>query len=386
MNTTNISLCAYRYNALDLLTAIEPAGSQKLQRFYCREHLTTELQDQASQSVFQHDKQLLALQTRQGDRLDSRLLTTDQQRSVLQVAGPDGSVRQAYSAYGHRRVESGLGSLLGFNGEVVDSVTGHYLLGNGHRAFNPVLMRFNSPDSLSPFGRGGLNAYAYCLGDPVNFSDPTGRTARLITSLFSVANARIAMSPAIPYKLAKDALLWGAAGQLSGRATLGAAGSTIAGLTTMVSALTGVASAVAGITGDSEAAKVLGFISLGLVALTVTARVGSHWAARDPKTIPALKNFVENKGRLVSDGVSKRPSPIPSAPPMSPDPFANATAPLPTVSPADAPMFTFPGNNRTVEFLNQQIDRQVRIAGHGKFRRHSGVDMMNKNIRRRPSM
>ncbi|KAG0373379.1 hypothetical protein BGX24_011777, partial [Mortierella sp. AD032] len=26
------------------------------------------------------------------------------------------------------------------------------------RAFNPVLMRFNSPDSSSPFGSGGLNS------------------------------------------------------------------------------------------------------------------------------------------------------------------------------------------------------------------------------------
>ena len=72
------------------------------------------------------------------------------------------------------RVESGLLSLLGFNGERPDPVTGCYLLGNGYRAFNPVLMRFNSPDSLSPFGKGGLNAYAYCSGDPVNLSDPSG--------------------------------------------------------------------------------------------------------------------------------------------------------------------------------------------------------------------
>ncbi|ORC43846.1 hypothetical protein BZK31_28960, partial [Pseudomonas floridensis] len=38
---------------------------------------------------------------------------------------------------------------------------------------------FNSPDSLSPFGKGGLNAYAYCLGDPVNRKDPTGRVPGL---------------------------------------------------------------------------------------------------------------------------------------------------------------------------------------------------------------
>jgi RHS repeat-associated protein len=67
-----------------------------------------------------------------------------------------------------------LTSLLGFNGERPDSFTGHYLLGNGCRAFNPVLMRFNSPDNLSPFDKGGLNAYSYCSGDPVNRIDPTG--------------------------------------------------------------------------------------------------------------------------------------------------------------------------------------------------------------------
>lgn len=35
-------------------------------------------------------------------------------------------------------------------------------------------MKFCSPDEWSPFGRGGPNAYAYCKGDPVNASDPTG--------------------------------------------------------------------------------------------------------------------------------------------------------------------------------------------------------------------
>lgn len=35
-------------------------------------------------------------------------------------------------------------------------------------------MRFNGPDRLSPFGKGGLNSYAYCAGDPVNRIDPAG--------------------------------------------------------------------------------------------------------------------------------------------------------------------------------------------------------------------
>ncbi|MDB5994231.1 MAG: hypothetical protein JWP42_1367, partial [Pseudomonas sp.] len=36
---------------------------------------------------------------------------------------------------------------------------------------------FNSPDSWSPFGKGGLNAYAYCSGDPVNSSDSSGHVS-----------------------------------------------------------------------------------------------------------------------------------------------------------------------------------------------------------------
>lgn len=64
---------------------------------------------------------------------------------------------------------------LGFNGELLESSLERYQLGRGYRAYSPVLMRFNNPDELSPFGRGGLNGYAYCLGDPVNLVDPDGQ-------------------------------------------------------------------------------------------------------------------------------------------------------------------------------------------------------------------
>lgn len=42
--------------------------------------------------------------------------------------------------------------------------------------YSPPVCRFNSPDSLSPFGGGGVNAYAYCSGDPVNYVDPSGQS------------------------------------------------------------------------------------------------------------------------------------------------------------------------------------------------------------------
>jgi RHS repeat-associated protein len=102
------------------------------------------------------------------------LLATDQQNSVLIALEADRPHPIAYTPYGHRSLVNGLLNLLGFNGERPDPTTGHYHLGNGYRQFNPVLMRFNTPDSWSPFGRGGLNAYAYCSGDPVNQNDPTG--------------------------------------------------------------------------------------------------------------------------------------------------------------------------------------------------------------------
>ncbi len=82
--------------------------------------------------------------------------------------------QSAYSAYGYRSAPQ---SMLGFNGGRVDAATGCYLLGNGRRAFSPSLMRFISSDSMSPFAAGGFNSYAYCLDDPINRLDPSGRVS-----------------------------------------------------------------------------------------------------------------------------------------------------------------------------------------------------------------
>ena len=169
-------LCSYRYDPLDRLVDCTPSAQSPNQRFYLKDRLATEIQGVVQHSIMQHDDKLLAQQQRQSSTAETRLLATDQQRSVLNVLDVARLHPLAYSPYGHRPAESGLLSLLGFNGEQPDLVTGCYLLGNGYRAFNPVLMRFISPDSWSPFGEGGLNGYAYCVGDPVNRHDPTGHT------------------------------------------------------------------------------------------------------------------------------------------------------------------------------------------------------------------
>ncbi|WP_242485730.1 RHS repeat-associated core domain-containing protein [Pseudomonas sp. TH41] len=175
-------LCRYRYDPLDRLVDCEPSERAKIWHFYLKDRLATEIQGAVQRSIMQHDDQLLAQQQRQSGTVETRLLATDQQRSVLKVIDATRTHFLAYTPYGHRPPENGLLSLLGFNGEWPDPVTGCYLLGNGYRAFNPVLMRFNSPDSWSPFGEGGLNAYAYCVGDPINRRDRNGHTPVFLKS------------------------------------------------------------------------------------------------------------------------------------------------------------------------------------------------------------
>ncbi|VVM71876.1 RHS repeat-associated core domain-containing protein [Pseudomonas fluorescens] len=173
-------ICHYHYDPLDRLVASAHLTQANTQRFYNKDRMTTEVQGTVQRSIMQHDDQLLAQQEHQTGTVETRLLVTDQQRSVLNVLDTLQPNPLVYSAYGHRPPESGLLSLLGFNGERPDSLTGYYLLGNGYRAFNPVLMRFNSPDSWSPFGAGGVNSYAYCSGDPVNRNDPSGHIGKLL--------------------------------------------------------------------------------------------------------------------------------------------------------------------------------------------------------------
>ncbi|WP_085677839.1 RHS repeat-associated core domain-containing protein [Pseudomonas sp. R9(2017)] len=71
-------------------------------------------------------------------------------------------------------------SAIRFTGQWFEPLAGGYMLGNGYRLYSPSLMRFLSQDFLSPFDSGGLNAYAYCNGDPVNKVDPSGHSGRLI--------------------------------------------------------------------------------------------------------------------------------------------------------------------------------------------------------------
>lgn len=108
-----------------------------------------------------------------------RLLATDAQDSTVAI-NSQGQTTIAYSPFGKDSYSLGSSLLSRFTGQSLLASGIGYLLGNGHRLFNPGIMRFHSPDSLSPFDRGGINAYAYCANDPINRVDPSGKSFRSI--------------------------------------------------------------------------------------------------------------------------------------------------------------------------------------------------------------
>ncbi|WP_233444345.1 RHS repeat-associated core domain-containing protein [Pseudomonas monteilii] len=140
----------------------------KANYFYCSGKFHTSVARDGARSVFRHQYEALAVLSN-----GVGLLAADSQGSVLREG-----VGQAlsYTSYGQSSGVVEQRTLLGYTGQFVDAATGGYPLGNGRRLYMPGIGRFCSPDSLSPFGAGGLNAYAYCSGDPVNRVDPSGRS------------------------------------------------------------------------------------------------------------------------------------------------------------------------------------------------------------------
>ncbi|MBS9761104.1 RHS repeat-associated core domain-containing protein [Pseudomonas mosselii] len=123
------------------------------------------------------------------------LFACDKQNTPL---GGIGFSDRGFTAYG--ALTSPISPMTGFCGQPRDARMDRYPLGNGHRRYSPALMRFQEPDTLSPFDKGGINAYMYCAGDPVNRLDPTGGYSALVSQIIQ-RSGTIALHTASPLAL-----------------------------------------------------------------------------------------------------------------------------------------------------------------------------------------
>jgi RHS repeat-associated protein len=272
-----IELCRYRYDALDRLATRTPLAQAVARRFYNKEVLASEIQGAAQRTFACHERQLLAYQSRAGKQASTALTATDLQNSVLSAIQAQQRTSITYAPYGHGQPVPALPGLPGFNGEQPDPVTAHYPLGNGYRAYSPVLMRFNSPDSLSPFGKGGLNAYGYCAGDPVNRSDPTGHEIQT-RQLFSYIWMGLGLFGAV----------WGVKAALPALKTLNqgtgtlvqqlSAGSAVSQV--IASSLFTASGVVNAVKPDKPDANFLLAFAVAIAVPTVPARIATHYAVK----------------------------------------------------------------------------------------------------------
>lgn len=272
-------ITGYEFDAQDQLHAVVPESGELIRLFYNEQALCAEIEGPQRRSLCVKDGTTLAEQ--QGD--DTVLFVTDCQGTPLMQAGSAVESFSSHAPYGDRPSSSGLGSVLGFQGERLDPSTGCYLLGRGYRAYNPRLMRFHSPDSWSPFEDGGVNAYAYCLGDPVNLTDPTGHISTWGWAKIGVTAALAAVSVALTI-----VTLGGAAPlvPISASAYAWLALETIAATVSISSAV------VEELAPDSLGAQILSYssVALGVVSLgaSTVARFGSRGIGH------ALKHSVDS--------------------------------------------------------------------------------------------
>ncbi|MFK0034544.1 RHS repeat-associated core domain-containing protein [Pseudomonas monteilii] len=145
-------------------------------RFYQGQQLVTQVQGpNFSQTLLFAGGRCLSERQSAGNPVNPGLVATEFKGSVIDVVHGNDVTRHTYTSYGYSPAVSAKFPRPGFNGALLELVTGCYMLGNGTRGYDPRIMRFTSPDRLSPFLKGGINSYAYCEGDPVNYTDPTGQ-------------------------------------------------------------------------------------------------------------------------------------------------------------------------------------------------------------------
>ncbi|KAI6091211.1 hypothetical protein F4821DRAFT_281153 [Hypoxylon rubiginosum] len=172
LNSAGTTLCEYFYDASGKLVCQKANGTDTYLHYRGDKLIATATGD-SKISYISNGNEYWGQTLQKGTETQTQLWASDSHQSVLSwidTQKPTEINQQAYTPYGF----NGGSSSIGFNGQWRDPVTGWYHLGNGYRVYNPVLMRFHSPDQWSPFTSREVNAYGYCLGDPINRIDPSG--------------------------------------------------------------------------------------------------------------------------------------------------------------------------------------------------------------------
>lgn len=286
-------MTAYLYDAHDRLIQLRNPETVT-QRFYRHDTLHCEQVNDNRSAYFEAAGQILA-QT--GGASGPTLLASDRQQSVFASINSQRRRQWAYGLYGQRNAANDIN--IGFNGEPLDPTTGRYCAGNGYRTYDPQSMRFHSPDSLSPFGAGGLNPYAYCQGDPINFVDPTGHlsTGAWINIALGLAFTAIGVGITVltmgagtaPFALTAANIL---------------AGVSIA--TGVTSAATSIASIVTAETQpDSGVSAILGYVSLGFGVASLASGIATGAMQAGQRIAKAFASGLSGHARSVFSTVDQ---------------------------------------------------------------------------------
>ncbi|WP_449433672.1 RHS repeat domain-containing protein [Pseudomonas putida] len=257
--------------------------------FFSGGQLTHEQQGAACLEMVGDGSNLFALcKVAEGVR-QTLLLGSDGQGSIRLEVGEQVRSRR-YTAHGATSHDDD--ATFGYTGARREPLTGWYIPA-GYRPYDPLLMCFLCPDNESPFGRGGINAYSYCGGDPVNRIDPDGHSwvtwavagAGLAIGIASTVASLGSLAPVISALLAGGALTSSAALAVSSAAL------------NVMSLSTGAAAMALEASGkNQQAAKILGWISLGsgiasvVTGMAASASKGAGHGARFARRAGATKS------------------------------------------------------------------------------------------------
>ena len=205
----------------------------------------------------------------------------DAQGNIIAVLDSNGRavVKYYYDAWGNHSISGNttVGELnpYRYRGYYYDNETKLYFLQT--RYYDPAVGRFLNMDSVDyadPSTIGGLNLYAYCNNDPINYVDPSGRfvlSSILLGCIIVGAAAGAVVGGYIAGDKASEA---GATGwELFGWTLLGVVGGGVAGAA--IGAVVGLAApAIGGMLSGSLAVAGGGYTAAGVAGTAAVAGVG----------------------------------------------------------------------------------------------------------------